>query len=167
MAAGLRVTQGLAVANRATAATVSVALWATRTLGSWRLRAIRMATRALGSTPAAVAASVRGTAAFALCRTVFPNPLQHFSACCFGCGLHHIATGWLARAAPNGLTPHGNGLCHFTRLGAKTIHHLHRNGLLGETLDVLHKAFFVQTHQVHCSAVVARTPGAADAVHIV
>ena len=39
--------------------------------------------------------------------------------------------------------------------------------MLGETLDVLHEAFFVQAHQVNGSAVGTRAPGAANTVHIV
>jgi hypothetical protein len=65
------------------------------------------------------------------------------------------------------LATHGDGFTHFAWLWTKTVHNLHGNVLLGEALDVLHEAFFVQAHQIHRSAVIARTTGTADAVHIV
>jgi hypothetical protein len=74
---------------------------------------------------------------------VVSDALHHVLACGLGgCG-HHITAWWLACAAPQGLTTHGDGLGHFTCVGAKTLEQLHWNLLLGEALDVHHEAFFV------------------------
>ncbi len=122
------------------------------------------------ATGCATAATVTpATMAWARTASAFflPHTVQHFGACGFGCGLHDIAAGRFARAAPNGLAAHGDGLGALTRFGGKALDQAHFNVLLGEVLNVGHKAFFVQTHQVDGSAIRPSAPGAADAVHIV
>ena len=93
--------------------------------------------------------------------------MQHFGARRFGGSLHHITAGRLARAAPNGLAAHGDGLGALTRLGFKAGDDLHFQVLLGKALDVLHKAFFVHANKVDGRAIGAGAAGAANAVHIV
>src|SRR5690606_17490404 len=80
---------------------------------------------------------------------------------------HHVAAGWLASAAPDGLAAHGDGLGLFAGFGHELREDLHRNLLLGEALDVHHETFFVKAHEVDRCAVVTRATGTADAVHIV
>jgi hypothetical protein len=130
---------------------------------------------AIGVAPAAAATGARALAAasatVALTASVgsfaFTHALEHFSACISGCGLHHIAAGRFSRATPNGLAAHGNGFGFFAWLGLEPRDYLDFNVLFGEALNVLHKAFFVHTHQIHGSAIGAGATGAADAVHIV
>ena len=93
--------------------------------------------------------------------------MEHFSACVSGRGLHHIAAWRLACAAPNGLATHCNGFGFFAGFWFKTSYHFDFNVLFGEALNVLHKAFFVHTHQIHGSAIGARATRATNAVHIV
>ena len=81
--------------------------------------------------------------------------------------MHHVTAGRFARASPNGLSAHGDGFGALAGFGRKAFNHHHFNVLFGKALNVLHEAFFVQAHQVDRSAVCARTPGAANAVHIV
>jgi hypothetical protein len=81
--------------------------------------------------------------------------------------LHHIAAWRFARTAPNGLAAHRNGFSFFAWLWFKAGYHFDFNVLFGEALNVLHKAFFIHTHQIHGSAIGAGTTRAANAVHIV
>jgi hypothetical protein len=109
-----------------------------------------------------------GTAtALTLWTLVFAHTLQHFGACRSGRCLHDIAAGRFACAAPNGLATHGNRFSLFTGLRHEAFHDLDFNILFGKAFNRLHEAFFVQTHQIDGSAIGARTPGAANAVHIV
>jgi hypothetical protein len=149
------------------ATTLAIALRTTRALWARLLGTVGVATRTVMSTATTIAAAIALACALALCGPVVTDTLQHFGACGSGCSLHDIAAGWLTSATPDRLTAHGNGFCHFAWLGAKTVHHLDRNGLLGKALNVLHEAFFVQAHQVDGGAVVASAPGAPDAVYIV
>ncbi len=169
MAARLGVTHGFAGAYGAANPTLALTLRASGALWAWCLRSICVAPWTLGSTAsttATVASAIALATALALRSPIVSNPLQHFGAgIARGC-LHDIAARWFAGTTPDGLTPHGNGFCDFTWLRSKTVHHLYRNGLLGEALNVLHKALFVQAHQIHRGAVVARAARAADAVHI-
>ena len=102
-----------------------------------------------------------------MCRLAFTHALHHFGTGCTGGSLHHIAAWWLASAAPDGLAAHGNGFTFFTWFGTKAFDHLHFDVLLGEALDVLHEAFFIQTHQIHRGAIGTCAARAANAVHIV
>jgi hypothetical protein len=81
--------------------------------------------------------------------------------------LHHITAWRFACTAPNGLAAHRNGFGFFAWLWFKTRDHFDFNVLFGETLNVLHKTFFIHTHQIHGSAVGAGTTSAANAVHVV
>jgi hypothetical protein len=81
--------------------------------------------------------------------------------------LHHIAAWRFACAAPNGLATHGDGFSFFAWLWFKAGYHFDFNVLFREALNVLHKAFFIHTHQIHGSAISASTTGTANAVHIV
>jgi hypothetical protein len=81
--------------------------------------------------------------------------------------LHHITAWRFTRTAPNGLAAHRNGFSFFAWLWFKAGYHFDFNVLFGEALNVLHKAFFIHTHQIHGSAIGASTTGAANAVHIV
>ena len=98
---------------------------------------------------------------------VFAHALQHLGASRFSRSLHHITAGRLASAAPDGLAAHGDGFTFFTGLRTKTINDLDFNVLLGEALNVLHEAFFIQTHQIHCCTIGTRAACAANAMHIV
>ena len=134
------------------------------------ISAAAVAARALAATAcsAAIASTIpAASTAAALGGLGIAHALQHLGAGGLGGCLHHIAAGRLAGAAPDGLAAHGNGLCAFAWLGRKALDHFDLNLLLGEALDVLHEAFFIQTHQVHRCAVGPRPAGAADAVHIV
>lgn len=106
-------------------------------------------------------------AALAVMGLVVPHARKHFCAGCLGSGLHDIAAGRLSRSAPDGLAPHGNGFCALARFGAEAIDDAYVNGLLRETFDILHEAFFVQAHQVDRGAVCAGAARAANAVHVV
>jgi hypothetical protein len=97
------------------------------------------ATAATGSATAAT----RSATAIALRGFTSTHPFHHFTARCFGCSLHHVATGRLASAAPNGLAAHGDRLGAFAFVGAKAVDDAHRNRLLGKALDVHHEALFV------------------------
>ena len=81
--------------------------------------------------------------------------------------MHDVAARWFASATPDGLASHGDGLGALVGFGGKALDQAHFDVLLGEVLNVGHKAFFVQAHQVNGCAVRPRAPGAADAVHIV
>ena len=63
--------------------------------------------------------------------------------------------------------PMAIGSAALAGLGAEALDHLGRDALLGEALDLLHEAFFVQADEAHGRAFVARAAGAADAVHVV
>ena len=95
------------------------------------------------------------------------DAVHHFTACGLGGGRHHLAAGWLAQAAPQGLPAHGQRLGLFARLGLKTGDFDFFNVLPGKALNVGHEAFFVQAHKADGFAAVARPAGAANAVHIV
>lgn len=152
----------------------SAALWGARTLGPGRL----LATTTTTTVPAAVATTLarvttRTLAASAATAATWAGglavayALQHLGACGFGCGLHHVAARGFTGTAPDGLATHGNGLCLFTRFRAKAFDHLDFDVLLSETLDVLHEAFFIQTHQVDRGTVGTSAASAANAVHVV
>jgi hypothetical protein len=65
------------------------------------------------------------------------------------------------------LTTHGHRLGLFAGHGAKLSHVFAGNALLGEFLNVLHEAFFIQTHQAHRVAIFASAASAANAVHVI
>jgi hypothetical protein len=65
------------------------------------------------------------------------------------------------------LTTHGHRLGFFARYGAKFRHVFAGNALLGEFFNVLHEAFFIQTHEAHRVAIFASAAGAANAVNII
>jgi hypothetical protein len=65
------------------------------------------------------------------------------------------------------LATHGDGFCTLTGFGAETFNEFDFNVLLGEAFNVLHEAFFVQTHQIDGSTVGTCTASTANAVHIV
>src|SRR5690606_33402127 len=95
------------------------------------------------------------------------DALHHLLARRLGRSGHDLAAGRLARAAPDGLAAHGNGLGLLTGLGHVLGEHLHGDLLLGEALNVHHEALFVQAHEVDRLAFAAGTARAADAVHVV
>ncbi|NBT93178.1 MAG: hypothetical protein EBT37_11500, partial [Betaproteobacteria bacterium] len=133
-------------------------------LAPWAIAtaAIRAGAASCRGTARAIAGSAGAGGAF-----LFAHALQHFGAGGFGGGLHHIAAGRFACAAPDGLAAHGDGFGTLAGFGFKASNHLHFDVLLGKALDVLHKAFFVHADQVDGGAVCASAAGAADAVHIV
>jgi hypothetical protein len=123
---------------------------------------------AAGALPAAPTTGISTSAASARARSfAVTHALQHFGACRFGRRLHDITARWFACAAPDGLAPHGDGFGAFAGFRAKTFQEFDFDVLLGEALDVLHEAFFVQTHQVHGCAIGPGSPGAANTVNIV
>ena len=65
------------------------------------------------------------------------------------------------------MAAHGDGLGAFAFVGAEALNRLGGDLLLGEVLDLLHEALFVQAHQAHRLALRAGAAGAADAVHVV
>ena len=81
--------------------------------------------------------------------------------------MHDIAAWRLAGAAPDRLATHGNGLTFFAWLRTKPFNDFYFYVLLGEALNVLHEALFVQAHQIDSCAVGTGAASAADAVHIV
>ena len=68
---------------------------------------------------------------------VFADALHHFLACGFGSSGHDFTARRFAQAAPQRLTTHGDGLCFFVGLRAKSFDRLDGNGLAGEPLDLL------------------------------
>jgi len=169
------------------AARTSPPLWRSRALvlGAWRSGTIAASVGIAARIPATGMARGRATAAIAPA-TISPTGIaataaaalagiglvvaharQHFCAGCLGSGLHYVAAGRLARSAPDGLAPHSNGFCALAFFRFESGHHFDFNGLFREALDVLHEAFFVQTHQVDRSAVGTGAARAADAVHVV
>ena len=185
VATRLRVTHRWAPAALTTATTTAVALLGTAcalwtgsvviTTASATALAAAITTAAATVTTGGLCATATTAAAVStacaltvtLAGLVLTHTLQHFGTGCTGSCLHHIAAWWFACATPNGLAAHSDGFTHFALFGPKTFDDLHRNVLLGKALDVLHEAFFIQTHQVDGSAVVASTARAANAVHIV
>ena len=153
----LKLTIAIVVAWSATAVTAAAIATtvSTATVGTLTLTAT-------ATTTIATACALAAGAGFA-----FTNTRQHLRTGGLGGSLHHIAAWWLACTTPNGLATHGDGLGALTGFRAKAFHHDHGNGLLGETGDVFHEAFFIQTHQVDRSAIGTRAAGAANAVHIV
>ena len=128
---------------------------------------------AVVSTTAALAATSTTTVAAAAATTValsgpvVAHALQHFCAR-VTCRCLHDVTAWgFACATPDGLATHGNGFGLFTGFGCKALNNFDFNVLLGETLDVLHEAFFIQAHQVHGRAIGTGAARAANAVHVV
>ena len=126
--------------------TAAAAVAATEATAAVATTTIRTLTLAATATAAAVTTACALAAPFALTGFAFAHAGEHFCAGSLGGSLHHVAARRLACATPNGLATHGDRLALFTRLGAKTFDDLHRNILLGEALDVLHEAFFVQAH---------------------
>jgi hypothetical protein len=109
---------------------------------------------AVGAGRAAVgAAALAGSSAATVATTAsgfgVANALHHFTACCFGCGRHHVATWGLANASPQGLTAHGYGFGNFIGIRPKSFNGHHRHLLLGEDFDVANETLFIQRHQAH------------------
>jgi hypothetical protein len=164
------VASGLGITNGRATPTLSLwrasALWALRWLGTATLSAI--AARPWIAPPATtVTATSTLPSAFTLTCLTLTHPLHHFGARSAGCGLHHVPAWWRAGATPNGLATHRNGFAFFTLLGTKTVNYLHRNGLLGKTLDVLHEPLFIQAHQIDSCTVIASAPCPSNAMNIV
>ena len=132
----------------------------------WGLRIIIVAIATLRGTGLRWLALATGALAL-VGRLFLAQAFHHFLAGGLGGSCHHVAAGGLARATPNGLAAHGNGLGPLAWLGHKVLHNLHGNLLLGKALNGLHKAFFVQAHQAHRLALCACAARAANAVHIV
>jgi hypothetical protein len=117
----------------------------------------------LAATVAAATATVwRTTSGF-----LFTNALHHFTTCGFAGSSHDITRWWLANAAPQHLSAHGDWLGFFTLCWTKTVNNFDFNALVDETLYILHEAFFVHTDQTDRFAASASTARTADAVHIV
>jgi hypothetical protein len=153
---------GMAVALGAICAlTVCAARATTRSTATARTSRVGIPTPA-ATTPTAAAAASSATAAFLLA-----NALHHFLARGFGgCG-HHVAAGGFAKAAPNGLAAHGNGLGALGGIGRKFGHVLARDALFGKALNIGHKALFVQANQADRLAFFASAACAANAVNVV
>lgn len=157
----LRRALGLVVAAVAATATIATTAlrwalgrvarckFASRGVAAGRMTAL---TASIATTTAATTTTVAATAtasvgsAFALWALAFTHTLQHFCAGGASGSLHHVAAWWLTSATPNGLATHGDGLGFFTGLGHEAFNDLHGNVLLGEALDGLHEAFFVQAN---------------------
>ena len=98
---------------------------------------------------------------------LFPNTLHHLATRSTGGGLHHVAAGWFADSAPDGLPSHCNGFGFFVGFGFKACNHLNGNGLFGEAFNFTHETFFIQAHQIHRCTIVARASGTANAVDVI
>ena len=140
-ASGASACRALAAARCAAAG--AGAAWRARTCATTAATAAGAIATTAAATTARAATAI--TAAIALCGFASAHPFHHFAARGFGCGLHHIAAGGLARAAPNGLAAHGNRLGAFAFVGAKAVDDAYWNRLLGKALDVHHEALFVHT----------------------
>ena len=110
--------------------------------------------------------SVATTGTWAGCLAV-AHALQHLGPRGFGRSLHHVAARRFTGTTPDSLATHGDGLSPLTWLRTKTFDDFDFDVLLGKALDVLHEAFFVQTHQVDGGAIGTGAAGTANAVHIV
>ena len=162
----------LAASIATTAATCAAAaatalVLASRALGIAAWAALSLAWTLAGALAAFTTLATGLAAALFLGRLGGTDALHHFLARRLGGGLHDVAARRLARAAPDGLAPHGDGLGFFALLRAEAFENLHGNLLLGEALDVHHEAFLIHAHQAHGLAFLAGAASAADAVHVV
>ena len=136
---------------------------ATVTLGSTGATTGRTARAAITTTIATASA----VAISAISPLAVAYALQHFGAGRFCSSLHYVTAWWFAGTAPNRLATHGDRFGALAGLGHEAFNHLHSNFLLGETFDVLHEAFFIQTHQIDGCAFGTSTTGTTDAVHVI
>lgn len=90
--------------------------------------------------------ALRATAAIRLSSLGGADAIHHFLASCTCCGLHDITAWWLARATPDGLATHGDGLSLFTGLRTKFRHWNDGDLLLGKAFNIHHEAFFVHAN---------------------
>ena len=147
---------------------VATAAWAAASAvtSALSISATTAATARTATIAASVAASTTSTAA-AIAATAIAHALQHFCASSFGGCHHHIAAWWLAGATPDGLTAHGNRFGALSWLRSESVDQNHFNILFGETLNVLHEAFFIQANQAYRRTVCSGAPGPANAVNVV
>ena len=123
--------------------------------------------RSLARTTAAATTAITPSTRSALAFFAHIDALHHLAASRFArCG-HLFAARCFACAAPEHLAAHGHGHGFFASHGCKFSHVFARNALLGEFFNVLHEAFFIQTHQADRIAIFASAAGAANAVHVI
>ena len=127
--------------------------WATAVVATAVFTAASIHAVLWSTTPAtAIAATSTTNARCMSCSTTgrlsgagIPYARHHLAARCFGRSHHHVTAWRLAQAAPDGLAAHRQRLSALVGVGFKARHLDDINVLLGKALNVLHKAFFIQT----------------------